>query len=331
MGPSKDSDKKYWVGFDLGGTKMLAKVFDHKFKAVGKDRKKTRGFEGQKAGIDRIIATIENALNEAGISPKQCSGIGVGAPGPLDLEKGILLETPNLGWSDVKLAKILTDHFGCPAIIANDVDIGTYGEYRFGAAQKARCVLGLFPGTGIGGACIYEGRMIRGANFSCMEIGHIPIQPDGPASGAGLRGTLESLASRLAISSAAAAAAYRGDAPHLLSIAGTDLKNIRSGALAESVKKGDQAVEDIIRQAGCWMGIGLASAVHMLAPDVILLGGGLVEAMPDLLTEEIDTSLKNHLMPSFKKTYEIRVARLGDDAGVTGAAAWAQKNFCGPS
>jgi glucokinase len=331
MGPSDKGKDQYWVGFDLGGTKMLAMVFDSKLNAVGKERKKTRGFEGQKVGIARIISTIEAALKDAGVNPKQCRGIGVGAPGPLDLEKGILLETPNLGWSNVKLAKILEEHFRCPAILGNDVDIGTYGEYRFGAARKARCVVGLFPGTGIGGACIYEGRMIRGVNFSCMEIGHIPIQPQGPNSGAGLRGTLESLASRLAISSAAAAAAYRGDAPHLLSIAGTDVANIRSAALAQSVALGDKAVEEIIRQAGAWMGIGLASAVHLLAPDVILLGGGLVEAMPDVLTEEIEKSLKKHLMPSFKKSFEIRTASLGDYAGVTGAAAWAQENFCSTS
>ena len=160
-----------------------------------------------------------------------------------------------------------------------------------------------------------------------MEVGHIPLQPEGPSSGAGLRGTLESLASRLAISSAAAAAAYRGDAPHLLSIAGTDIRDIRSGALAEAVKMGDHAVEEIIRQAAHWMGIGLASAVHLLAPDLILLGGGLVEAMPDLLKEEIETSLQEHLMPSFKNSFEIRIASLGDDAGVMGAAAWARENF----
>lgn len=128
MGSSDKGKDQYWVGFDLGGTKMLAMVFDSKLNAVGKERKKTRGFEGQKVGIARIISTIEAALKDAGVNAKQCRGIGVGAPGPLDLEKGILLETPNLGWSNVKLAKILEDHFRCPVILGNDVDIGTYGE-----------------------------------------------------------------------------------------------------------------------------------------------------------------------------------------------------------
>ena len=326
MAKSKN-DGGYWIGFDLGGTKMFATVFDDKFNALGRKRKKTKGYEGQKAGVARIISTIEEALEEAEVSPKQLNGIGVGCPGPLDLDRGVILEAPNLGWKKVKLREELEDAFGAHTIIGNDVDIGLYGEYRFGAAKKARCVVGLFPGTGIGGGCIYEGQILRGASSSCMEIGHNPVQPAGPYSGISRKGSLEAVASRLAIASAAAAAAYRGDAPHLLSIAGTDIQNIRSGVIAESIEHGDTAVEDIVKQAGGWMGTALVSAVHLLAPEVILLGGGLIEAMPELLPKEIKRSLNTQLMPSFQDTYELRTAKLGDDAGVTGAAAWAQKNF----
>lgn len=327
MAKNESSETAYWAGFDLGGTKMLASVFDDSFKTVlGKKRRKTKGQEGAKAGVSRMIDTLEDALEEAGITKKQLNGIGVGCPGPLNLDLGIILNTPNLGWKNVKLRDALEEAFQCPVVIGNDVDIGLYGEYKFGAAKGARCAVGIFPGTGIGGGCIYDGKILRGKTSSCFEIGHIPILPKGPTSGIGLEGTLESVSSRLSIASLAAAAAYRGDAPVLLEIAGTDLSEIRSGTLAKSVEKGDKAVEDIIIQAAHWIGVGAATAVQLVTPEVLVLGGGLVEAMPDLFKKEVRASMEEHLMPSYKNTVDVKIAQLGDDSCVTGAAAWAAEN-----
>jgi glucokinase len=314
-----------WVGFDLGGTKMLATVLDADFNKLGSKRRRTKGHEGVEAGLERIQLTISEALEDAGVGVERLAGIGVGSPGPLDLDRGVILETPNLGWKDVALRKVLEKGFDCPAVIANDVDAGVYGEYRFGAGKKARCVVGVFPGTGIGGGCVYEGRILRGKTGSCLEIGHLPVIPEGPICGCGRRGCLEAIASRLAISSAAAAAAYRGEAPYLLEHAGTDISQIRSGMLAASVKAGDAAVEEVIREAGWWIGYAMAGVVHVLAPDVVLLGGGLVEAMPQLLLEEVEHAMNEHLMPSFVGSFRTAVAKLGDDATVLGAAAWAQE------
>ena len=242
------------------------------------------------SGIARIIETINEAIAEAGVERGRLRGIGLGSAGPLDLDEGVILDAPNLGWKDVKMKATLEKEFGCPAAVMNDVDAGVYGEYRFGAARSSRCVLGVFPGTGIGGGCVYDGKILRGKTTSCMEIGHIQVVPDGPLCGCGLRGCLEAVASRLAISAAAAQAAYRGQAPHLLDIAGTSLDEIRSGALAESIEAGDTVVESIVRNAARHIGTAVASAVHLLAPDCIVLGGGLVEAMPDLIVSEIASS-----------------------------------------
>lgn len=318
------SADNYWIGFDLGGTKMQASVFNDAFECVGLKRKKTRGHEGREAGLTRIIKTIERAIEESGVPRKKMRGIGVGSPGPLDLDQGIIIDTPNLGWQNVPLKKTLEDAFHCPVVIANDVDAGVYGEYRHGAAQGARCVLGVFPGTGIGGGCVYEGKLLRGKKGSCMEIGHMQILPDGPLCGCGQNGCLEAVASRLAISSAAAAAAYRGDAPHLLEAEGMDLSNIRSGAIKRSIEAGDRAVEHIVRDAARWLGVGIANAVNLLAPDVVVLGGGLVEALPRLMLESVTESAMAHAMPAFHDEFKIVVARLGDDATVMGAASLVQ-------
>lgn len=278
----------------------------------------------------RMIETLDQALEDAKLGRDQLAGIGVGCPGPVDLEAGEILDAVNLGWRNVPLRKKLEAEFGCPVVVNNDVDAGVYGESRFGAGRDARCVLGVFPGTGIGGGCVYEGQMIRGTRLSCMEFGHVQVTRHGRLCGCGLHGCLETEASRLAISSAAAKAAFRGKAPHLLKLAGTDLSDIRSGVLAESIKAGDEAVEQIVRRAADFIGVAIANFVHLLAPDVVILGGGLVEALPDLLVEVVSKSAHDNVMPGFKGTFKVVPATLADDACVMGSAAWAAR-IHGPS
>lgn len=318
MARKKDT---YRVGFDLGGTKMMAAVFDSNFKVRGRARRKTKGAEGAKAGVARIFSVIDEALSEAGIDAGQIAGIGIGCPGPLDLDRGIVLESPNLGWRKVPLQKLLEKRYRCPARIGNDVDVGTYGEYRFGAGRKSRCLLGVFPGTGIGGGCVYEGKLLRGTVGSCLEIGHVQLQPGGRLCGCGQRGCLETIASRLAIAAECAAAAYRGQAPHLYKTAGTDLAAIRSGTLADAIRQGDRVVEDIVRHAARQLGIGVAQAVNLLAPDVVVLGGGLVEALESIFIEEVTLGIRKRAMESLGADVRVVAARLGDDAGVLGAAS----------
>jgi glucokinase len=319
----KSNDKKYWVGVDLGGTKMLVTVLDRNFQPCGRKRKKTKAQSGKDAGLTRMIDAIREALDDAGVATPQLAGIGVGCPGPLDLDAGIVLEMPNLGWKNTPVRRQLEDAFDCQAVVMNDVDAGVYGEYRFGAARDVRSVIGVFPGTGIGGGCVYEGSVLRGKNGSCMEIGHIPVDPQGSLCGCGQRGCLEAMAGRLAISAAAASAAYRGEAPNLLAAAGTDLSNIRSGVLAASVEGGDKTVERILRDAARLIGWTCAGVVNLLAPDRLVLGGGLVEALPELFQEEVERSARARVMPAYRDAFTVVVAKLGDDATAIGAAAWA--------
>lgn len=323
---NKSAKEDYWIGFDLGGTKMLSVVFDSDFNEIGKARKKTKGYEGMEAGLQRINATIKESLEDADIKKSQISGIGIGCPGPLDFKKGTIREAPNLGWKNIPIRKSLESEFDCPAAIGNDVDVGVLGEYKFGAGKKARCLVGIFPGTGIGGGCVYEGKLFRGTNTSCMEIGHIPVLSGGPIDGAGNPGSLESVASRLTIAGLAAQAAYRGQAPSLLKDAGTDISQIRSGALSDSVDSGDKAVKEIIEQAAEHMGLAVVTIVHLLAPDVIVFGGGLIEAMPKVILPVIEKTARDRILPSLRDEFKIVEAKLGDNAAVMGAAALAKQH-----
>ena len=314
---------KHWVGFDLGGTKMLAKIFDDQFTEIASAKRKTEGNRGQKAGIARVIKTIEEALLAAGLTSADLAGIGVGCPGPVNPEKGIILEAPNLGWVNVPIAKELQNAFGCPAVACNDVDAGVFAEYSFGAAKGARCAVGVFPGTGIGGGAVINGNLLEGSRISCMEIGHMTLEPN-PGSGGE---TLETLTSRLAIASQAAQAVYRGQAPYLAEKCGSSLDKITSSKIAEAIAAGDKAIEAIVRRAADLLGCGIATLVHILAPDTIVLGGGLVDAMPKLYLEEVTRSAEKRVLSAYVGTFRIVPAKLAESAGSKGAAAWARKKI----
>ncbi len=322
-----DETGKIWAGFDLGGTKMLCVLYDDNLQPLGRKRRKTRGSEGADNGMDRVISTIERTFEEAGISPSRLAGIGIGCPGPMDTKNGQILHAPNLGWTDVDVSGRLGKQFNCPVSVLNDVDAGVYGEYRFGAAVGSRCAVGIFPGTGIGGGCVYEGNILQGAGISCMEIGHTKISSSNRTSGFGLAGTLEAEASRLTVAAESIKAAYRGDAPHLLSIGGTDLSDIRSGTLAEAIEKGDKAIRKIVETACETIGYAVVNIVHILAPDKIILGGGLVEAMEELFVGTVKRTARANVMEPYKDRFDVVAAKLGDDAGVLGAAAWAKKQI----
>jgi len=318
---------RVWIGFDLGGTKMMVIAFDDELKPIGRRRRKTKGSEGAENGMDRVVSTIVRTLEEANVDPSRLAGIGIGCPGPIDMVNGKFLEAPNLGWTDVDVATQLTKRFGCPTAVLNDVDAGVYGEYCFGAAVGARCVVGIFPGTGIGGGCVYDGQILQGNGISCMEIGHTRISSSSRISGFGMSGTLEAEASRLTIAAEAVKAAFRGEAPYLMNNGGTDLSDIRSGTLAASIEHGDKAIKKLVETASETIGFAVTNIVHLLAPDRIVLGGGLVEAMPDLIVGTVKKTAKANVMAAYRDRFDVVAAKLGDDAGAIGAAAWAKNKF----
>lgn len=320
--------KDYLIGFDLGGTKMLAAIFDRDLNKIHEKKQKTRpkdaGSFTAKDGVKRMAGLIEKTLEEADISPEQVAAIGFGAPGPIDIKKGIIVDTPNLGWSDVKLGKEIKERFGVPVAVANDVDVGVYGEYIKGAGKDAEVLLGAFPGTGLGGGLVARGEIYNGARLSCMEIGHVKFQPGGAPCGCSKEGCLETLTSRLAISREIAAQVVRGNAPVMDGIAGADIREMKSSRIAEAADK-DKAVERVVKSAMRRLGEALGGYVNILAPDLIVIGGGLVEAMPKLVIKELKSSAEDSVMSAYRGSFDIVKAELGDDAGITGAAGIALK------
>lgn len=307
------------VGFDLGGTKMAAVLVDSRFRVVARVRKKTRGKEEDDL-FERIAALVRSLFDEAHVAPSDVAGIGIGSPGPLDPRTGVIGDTPNLGWKDFPLGERMRKAFGLPVTVGNDVDMGTYGEYHFGSARGAKTVLGVFPGTGIGGGLIVNGMLHTGASGAAAEVGHIVLDPEGPRCGCGRRGCLEAYAGRLAIAGRAWGWVARDKAPALKRIAGTDPAEYRSGALAKAIEEGDALIEEVVRDAAQKIGLVIAGLVNVLSPDVVVLGGGLVEAMPRLFQSEVKREVRQRALPGAAAAAKVLVAELGDDAVMMGAA-----------
>ena len=311
---------KFVIGFDLGGTKMQASALDDSFKILANSRTKTLATTGRESIYKRLVDCISELLQDPALKDMKHRGIGVGAPGPLDPVKGVIIDTPNFNWKNFPLGGRLKEDFGVPVAVDNDVNMGTYGEFHFGAGKNLQNVIGIFPGTGIGGGIILNGDLYRGRDGNAGELGHVIVQVDGPRCGCGRRGCLEAVASRIAIAREAAALAMRGDAPYLLENGGTDLTKIRSGVLARSIKNGDKLVEEVVRRAARMIGIAMGSFVNIFNPDAFILGGGLIEKLEDIFLEETMAAMKEHSFPFLNKGVKILPAKLGDDAAVMGAA-----------
>ncbi len=309
---------RIWLGIDLGGTKTAAMLESDDRQVLARSKMRTEGHEGADSTLERMVAMLGEMCAEAGVDRNELAGVGIGCPGPLDLVGGLVLDSPNLGWGDFPLRERLAEALHCPVLLVNDVDAGVYGEYARGAAKGARCVLGAFPGTGVGGGCVYEGRLLRGRRASALELGHIQVVPNGPLCGCGRRGCLEAVAGRLAIAAQLATAAYRGDAPTIRELAGTDIGMIRSSVIRRAIEAGDTIVEEIVRIAAHNLGRGLASVINILNPDTVVLGGGLVEALPQLYLDEVQAGVAEQAMQAMLEELHICASQLGDDAAMIG-------------
>lgn len=315
--------QSYLIGFDLGGTKMLCTVLDDELNVVGREKVKVGSARDNDSILEAIGDAIKKALKSAKVDEDQLRAIGIASPGPIDFENGILLETPNLHLINLPLRDALQKEFGCSVLLENDVNAGTYGEYIRGAAVGFRHVVGIFPGTGVGGGLILDGKLYRGSGGGAGEIGHITIEPDGPKCGCGNYGCLEQMSSRAAIAKELVGLALTGQSKVVMEEAGTDIAKVKSNTILKAVEAGEPAVIEVVKRAARYMGIGMAAAVNIFNPEILILGGGLIEKLGDFYVEEAAESMRAHAMKGLVANVQVRQALLTDDAAVIGAAALA--------
>lgn len=310
------SDDKIFVGVDLGGTNVSAGACDAKNNVLSKEKKKTKAEEGGGAVIDRIVKTIHEALEKGNLSLSDISGVGIGAPGAVDINKGTVLNAVNLRWKDFPLAAELKSKLKVPVTVDNDVNVGTWGEHVAGAAKDFDDILGIFVGTGIGGGLILGGKLFHGHYFTAGEIGHTILFGDSPL---GLR-TLENRASRTNVVNTLKQLILSNHDSKVPKMVDGNLEEIRSSVLAKAIKEDDKLTIEVVKQSARYVGIAIANTLTLLSLPCAVVGGGAMEALGDPYLKWIRQSFEEHVFPEKLRSAKILQSSLGDDAGIVGAA-----------
>ncbi|MBL8232446.1 MAG: ROK family protein [Bryobacterales bacterium] len=307
-----------YVGIDLGGTNIAGGVASEDGCLLRTASAPTRSEEGPEAILARI------AELGAELAQGRLLGLGVGVPGLVDTASGVTKFLPNLPtqWRDVAAGEYLRSKLGCPVRLLNDCRTAALGELQFGAGRNYRDLALFMIGTGIGGGVILDGQVRLGALGAAGELGHQTILPDGPLCGCGNRGCLETLASGPAIAGEGVRLMRSGLAPKLFELTAGNAEAVTPKSMAEAARLGDRAVEASIARIAGYLGIGVANVIVTVHPQLVVIGGG-VAAMGDLLLEPLRRTVKDRVGMLPPETVAIEPSPLGDQSGIYGAVALA--------
>ncbi|MBU1905684.1 MAG: ROK family protein [Candidatus Omnitrophica bacterium] len=303
---------KFIVAVDLGGTNLKLALIDSKYRIIDRRSLSTKKFRKKEDLISAIVNSVNNIIAGNSLVRKNILGVGLGLPGPVDIKRGIVHFLPNIpGWKEVNLQKILKKRLKLPVFIDNDANLMCLAEQRLGAAKGLRNVVCLTLGTGVGGGIIIEDRLYRGSNFAAGEIGHMPINEKGPLCNCGGVACLE---------------AYIGNVPILKEAK----KMFGSGISLEGVsllaKRGNKEAKKFWLIIAKRLAANIIGVVNLLNPDAIVIGGGVAEAGL-VLFDRIKDIVKKQAMPVQARAVKILRAKMGNNAGLIGAALLVKGNL----
>jgi glucokinase len=309
------------VAVDLGGTKILTAVVSDQGEILARHRADTPQ-TGVGPVLDVITATIKAALHDARDPAGEIVGVGVGAPGPLNPDSGIVFDAPNLsGWRDVPLKQSLEARLSLPVFVEHDATAAALGEWWRGAGRGVSDLIYLTVGTGIGGGIIINDQLVHGVTGTAGEVGHMTIDVDGPPCPCGRStGCLEALASGRAIARMAREAIAAEVRTAVLAIAGGDPGAVEAAHVVEAARQGDRVAREIFSRAATYLGVGVANLLNLLNPARVIIGGGVSKA-GDLLFDPVRRIARQRAFERPGRDAEIVPAALGDDSGPVGVAA----------
>jgi glucokinase len=317
--------EKFIIGVDLGGTNIVVGAMPEDGSRVMAVRSEpTHSERGTEAVVDRIVAmiagVISEVMNSTGARPTDFLGVGVGAPGPLDREAGVVIVAPNLGWRDFPLRDRVGDAIRLPVTLDNDANCATVGEWWRGAAQGANHVIGITIGTGIGGGVILDGKLFHGASDVAGEIGHTTIDSTGRYCKCGNYGCLEAYASGPAIALRAREALERNEESRLRLLVNGNLEAITAATVYDAAREGDALAREIVRDTARFLGTGIANILNILNPDVVVIAGGVTQA-GDSLFEPLRAEVLRRAFRPAVAACRIVPGTLPGTAGMVGAVA----------
>lgn len=316
---------RYILGVDLGGTNIVVGAMpEDGSRELAIRSEPTHAERGSEAVVDRIVSMIAQVISDViathGAQPHDFLGVGVGAPGPLDRERGVVVVAPNLGWRDFPLRDAISDRIRLPATLDNDANCATLGEWWRGAAQGARNVVGITIGTGIGGGIVIGGQLYHGSSDVAGEIGHTTIDSTGRYCRCGNYGCLEAYASGPAIALRAREALERDEVSALHKMVKGDLDLLTAATVYEAAHRGDALALEVVRDTARFLGTGIANLLNTVNPDVVVITGGVTRA-GDRLFEPLRAEVKRRAFRPAVAACRIVPGTLEGTAGVVGAVA----------
>lgn len=314
------------VGIDVGGTKTLCVLVDKHFRKLEEVKFKTAPEEGRNRFTHKLQNSVGALVTSAQAKGLNVVAVGIGCAGTVDEEEMRIKTSPNLlVLENYPIGKYLKKIVKAKFTILNDVQSGILAEHQLGAAKGCSHVMGVFFGTGVGGAAIVDNKLYQGACGFGGQVGGMVAQPVGGPEAALSHGIIDRIASKSAIASEALVMAIKNWAPYLHREVNTDLSKVTWGILERAIKHGDDRIEEMLRARMRVVGIALSNVVNFMNPEMLILGGGLVEQMTRLVVEEIETGLREYLTPEVSKAVRVKPAKLGGHAVAFGAAHQAMK------
>ncbi len=315
------------VGIDLGGTYIKLAVLDERLALVAQDRVPTPADRGPEAVIEAMAGGAEALLRRAGVAREDVAGVGIGSPGPLDLEAGVVIGMPNIpGFDHVPIRDRLARRLDLPAVLENDANAAALAEFLVGAARGVRDMVLLTLGTGIGGGIVLDGQLVHGAHGLGGEIGHMIVAPGGRPCGCGQRGCLERYASATYLARHARQLIEQEGRASALSVVLAEKGDIDARDVVTAAGGGDALAAEVWSEAIEHLAVACVSLARVLDPELILLGGGMAKAGEALLEPLRGRFGDLHWKLAETRT-RLALASLGNDAGVIGAAGVARDRF----
>ena len=320
-----DARVRYIVGVDLGGTNIVVGAMpEDGSRQLAVHQAETHAEQGADAVVDRITKMVDAVITQVSASEKAKKedflGVGVGAPGPLDRERGMVVVAPNLGWRDFPLRDSISDRVDLPVALDNDANCATIGEWWKGAAQGAKNVVGITIGTGIGGGIIMNGVLYHGSSDVAGEIGHTTIDSTGRYCRCGNYGCLEAYASGPAIALRAREALERDEVSMLRRMVDGHLDELNAATIYAAANAGDALALEVVRDTAKFLGTGIGNLLNILNPDVVVLTGGVTHAGEPLF-EPLRAEVRRRAFRPAVDACRIVAGSLRNSAGMVGAVA----------
>lgn len=316
---------KYYVGIDLGGTNIVAGVVDEEYNIVAKASTKTNCPRPEKEIADDMAKMALQAVKNANLTIGDIEWIGIGTPGIANSSTGVIERANNLGFENTPMVKYISEAIDKPVFVENDANAAAYGEYVAGAAKGAKNAVCITLGTGVGGGIIVDGRIYAGSNFAGAEIGHTVIEVDGAQCSCGRKGCFEAYSSATGLIRMSKEAMAQFPESIMNKMA-EEKGKVTARTSFDAMRAGDKAAKNVVDKYIKYLAAGITNTINIFQPDVLCIGGGVCnEGDPLLLPVKALVEKEDFASNSAKRT-EIVIAKLGNDAGIIGAAFLGRAN-----